>query len=720
MSELLALAEYMALVPVETLKQGALNTAPEPAQIMSALRDAIGIDPAFPHKVGGLFCLDTGAGLMQQRDVWALYTALRLTHLVRDKADARICEIGGGLGQVCHYATALGFPNYTLIDLPHVSLLQAFQLMRLYPEKRIALYGGDFDSNADIRVYPTFMFGRAPEKYFSVTINVDSLPEMGWDNALAYIEAARLNSSRFLSINQEAAAPLGFAAERQIQIPEIFARAGLRKPEYRFRSWVRRGYVESFWDLADALPPSLGSIDGYLDSVDSRWIAGWLRDSADSTNAPRTVEIRSDGKMLDCAVAGQFWPALQACGIGDGRHGFTLRTPIDLFDGKPHEVTALDRKTGLNLQTSPRAVHFPDIRTLGPRIAETLETDTWVIDSFSISKGVVTVTGWALAPSGNAAGVGFRVNGEEADNVTWPVNRRDIHQCYFYHPGSGYAGFAFRKDINQLVDRGATELALSFVDARSGAALTGYQTYYYGLNEESFALPDPDQRKRVTGTDDELLFRLGGYTLHRKIIALLAKDFPRALLGGAKVLDWGCGCGRLLRYFAADERWRGKLFGADIDGENIDWCRDNLPSVGFVKTALTPPTPYSDNQFDLIIGNSVFTHLGEEQQSLWLKELERITAPEGIVMVSVQAASELPRETFFAPEFETLFADGFLSSSVDDALAGVIDDPAYYRSAFHTHDYIRTVWGQHFDVLKILPQFANNVQDWVILRKPSA
>lgn len=716
-SELLALAEYLAVIPVENLNQGAINTVPDPAQIMRGLHHAIGFDPAFPHKLGGMFCVDTGAGLVQQRDVWALYTALRAADILRGQPGARICEIGGGLGQVCYYAAALGFSNYTLIDLPHVSLLQAFQLMRLFPEKKIALYeGGGFDVDAEVRIYPTFMFERAPDNYFALTLNVDSLPEMGWINALAYAEAARKKSARFLSINQEAAAPLGFAGESQIRVPDVFARAGMAKPEYRFRSWVRRGYIETLWDLSSATTRSQARIDGYLDSVDPLWIAGWVHDAGDRAGDGRVVDINSDGKPLGSASASQFWQALLDSGIGDGRHGFTMRTPIDLFDGEPHEVTAFDRLTGFALKTSPKSVHFPDIRPLGPRIAETLKTDIWMIDSFAIERGVLSVTGWALAPSGDAAAATFRVNGENFDSVTWPVGRRDIHQCYFYHPGSHQAGFALRTDISRFLRAGASELALSFAHAKSNEPLTHYQTYYHPLIEETFPLPDGAQRKRVTGTDNEFLFRLGGFTLYRKIVELLSRRFPSSLHDGANVLDWGCGCGRLLRYLAADNM-RLNLHGADIDPDNIGWCKTNLPSIKVEIVPLSPPTPYAAGQFNLVIGNSVFTHLGEKQQLLWLEELSRITTSGGLVMVSVQAASELPRETFFAPEFEKLFEKGFLSSSVDDALAEVIDDATYYRSAFHTHDYVRSVWSKYFEVVDIVPQFANNVQDWVIMRK---
>jgi hypothetical protein len=247
-AEVVSLAEYLEVLPVENLGQGRRHDTADLARLIEGIRASIGIDPIYPHMAGGLFCLDTGAGLVQQRDIWALYTALRVADLLRGRATKRICEIGGGLGQVCHYAKLLGLGQYVLVDLPHVSLLQAFTLMRHYPNLRIALYDGDtFDLDADICIYPTFLYERAPNHYFDVTINVDSMPEMDRNTVLAYARTAARKSMSFLSINQEARGPMGIDGARQNSVEEIFAEVQEFERRYRFRSWVRRGYVESLY-----------------------------------------------------------------------------------------------------------------------------------------------------------------------------------------------------------------------------------------------------------------------------------------------------------------------------------------------------------------------------------------------------------------------------------------------------------------------------------------
>ena len=52
-----------------------------------------------------------------------------------------------------------------------------------------------------------------------------------------------------------------------------------------------------------------------------------------------------------------------------------------------------------------------------------------------------------------------------------------------------------------------------------------------------------------------------------------------------------------------------------------------------------PPTDYPDLYFDIIYAISVFTHLNEDMQGRWLKELIRITAPGGHIIITVHGSS---------------------------------------------------------------------------------
>ncbi|KAF0151355.1 MAG: methylase [Ignavibacteria bacterium] len=96
----------------------------------------------------------------------------------------------------------------------------------------------------------------------------------------------------------------------------------------------------------------------------------------------------------------------------------------------------------------------------------------------------------------------------------------------------------------------------------------------------------------------------------------------------SNILDFGCGCGRIIRHFAAKNKYN--LFGSDLNPDLISWCGKNLSFGKFSVNNLVPPLNYPDNFFDLIYARSVFTHLGKELQQEWIAEMKRILKPGGI------------------------------------------------------------------------------------------
>lgn len=95
----------------------------------------------------------------------------------------------------------------------------------------------------------------------------------------------------------------------------------------------------------------------------------------------------------------------------------------------------------------------------------------------------------------------------------------------------------------------------------------------------------------------------------------------------ASILDFGCGCGRIIRYLP--QYTSAKLYGCDYNPELISWCSKNLTFAEFRQNELAPPLSYSGESFDLIYARSVFTHLDEHLQKLWMAELLRMLKPGG-------------------------------------------------------------------------------------------
>ncbi|NBC15826.1 MAG: methyltransferase domain-containing protein [Bacteroidetes bacterium] len=108
---------------------------------------------------------------------------------------------------------------------------------------------------------------------------------------------------------------------------------------------------------------------------------------------------------------------------------------------------------------------------------------------------------------------------------------------------------------------------------------------------------------------------------------VLLRRHDIALSTFESILDFGCGCGRLIRH--VETRTAAKLHGSDYNPELIAWCKRNLPFGEFFTNELAPPLQYADATFDFIYARSVFTHLPQHLQTQWMRELHRVLKPGG-------------------------------------------------------------------------------------------
>jgi SAM-dependent methyltransferase len=104
-----------------------------------------------------------------------------------------------------------------------------------------------------------------------------------------------------------------------------------------------------------------------------------------------------------------------------------------------------------------------------------------------------------------------------------------------------------------------------------------------------------------------------------------------------RVLDWGCGVGRLIRHMP--ELLPGAaLYGCDINEQMIECDRTHYTGVSFTTINNFIPVPYAPLFFDLVYGLSVFTHISAGLQADWVAELARILKPDGVLLVTTQGS----------------------------------------------------------------------------------
>lgn len=104
---------------------------------------------------------------------------------------------------------------------------------------------------------------------------------------------------------------------------------------------------------------------------------------------------------------------------------------------------------------------------------------------------------------------------------------------------------------------------------------------------------------------------------------------PREL---ARVMDFGCAAGRMLRFYPYVEG-HSELWGVDVSAKHISWCQRFLsPPFLFTTTTTAPHLPFEDNYFDLVYSGSVFTHITDLADT-WLLELRRIVRRGGCIVI---------------------------------------------------------------------------------------
>jgi SAM-dependent methyltransferase len=214
-------------------------------------------------------------------------------------------------------------------------------------------------------------------------------------------------------------------------------------------------------------------------------------------------------------------------------------------------------------------------------------------------------------------------------------------------------------------------------------------------------LPPRRLMVRVAGTADPDWFLRSGRAAYEAIV-------DHVPLGAVdSVLDFGCGCGRVTRWWAG---FPGEVAGSDFSRPAVEWCRAHLPFARFETNGLAPPLAFAEASFELVYALSVFTHLPEPLQLAWRDELRRLLKPGGLLLLTTHGRSYLPRlsdderERFDAGELVVRWTD----------VPGT-----NLCSAYHPEAYLRGVFADGFAFLELDPEGArgNPTQDLVLLRR---
>ena len=228
----------------------------------------------------------------------------------------------------------------------------------------------------------------------------------------------------------------------------------------------------------------------------------------------------------------------------------------------------------------------------------------------------------------------------------------------------------------RLLDRATTSLRLRALDLRDRAG---------GRTDRLV----PPRRMDFVGHSDFVL--TGEEFLHYFV------DLG-GLKPGERVLDVGCGIGRMARPLTGYLSAEGSYDGFDINREGIGWCRRRYRShpnfafrVADLFNARYNPDgahraeeyrfPYDDDSVDFVILTSVLTHLLPEACEHYVAEAARVLAPGGRVFATFFLLNDTSRELIAQGRSGLAFPDA-------DAIAAVLDETVPEEAVAYADEWV--------------------------------
>lgn len=271
------------------------------------------------------------------------------------------------------------------------------------------------------------------------------------------------------------------------------------------------------------------------------------------------------------------------------------------------------------------------------------------------------------------------------------------------------ARWGFRRKLLDQLDR--VHLARPTVRLYELALAT--RSDFRGTSGAGDGLPLPPARLRtqVGPLHADAAFFLESGRQQAELIERVLRENGVALDGLGALLDFGCGCGRVLRHWSQLDGTR--VCGCDIDPRLIAWCRENLPFAEVAVTSSSPPLPYESSTFDLVYAFSVFTHLTEPAQHAWVEECARVLRPGGHLLLSTLGEHYASLDRLSHDELEA-FRNGQLVVLYEGSSGTSL------CSAYHPREYVRNRLANGLDYVSFLEAADEGRHDLHLLRTPAA
>ena len=323
------------------------------------------------------------------------------------------------------------------------------------------------------------------------------------------------------------------------------------------------------------------------------------------------------------------------------------------------------------------------------------------------------ISGWAIGDSSQTAEITIEVDSRVLFTVSADRYRKDLNaNCGFYHKFDEI--LASVQQIRAYFKGTGTELDNSPLEFNFQLeALTAEDIAW----SKTVQLPTEDQMKLIGSNTPDIFISQG--TRMAKVISNNIIEFFGTISREARVLDFGCGVGRVL--LPITSRLNVTWFGCDVNEIAILYLQRAVPNVKAFATAYNPPLPFQDNFFDCVFSISIWTHLPIGMQLPWLKEIQRIIKPGGLALISTSGGHVVEvRRKRKDSGWTELTSDDLQKAGIIyrpynyGGLAGI--DGSYGLSA-HDPKFIERVWSEIMPVLTTRERAIEAMQDLHVMTK---
>ena len=241
----------------------------------------------------------------------------------------------------------------------------------------------------------------------------------------------------------------------------------------------------------------------------------------------------------------------------------------------------------------------------------------------------------------------------------------------------------------------------------------------------------PKELREITAATDVELFLFSGLLDVASFLCLFHRHHGGVREGErVRVLDFGAGCGRMVRFFCGNEA-RYEAYASEVNPAHVGWMRENLRGVRVLRNGVLPPLEGSGEGFDLIYSLSVLTHLNLGATDAWVEEMHARLRPGGVLIFTVHGDRALEITAGSGSHQELMgmtagMARGIRANLKREGCAYLRYDAEVLRLANAGGDYgisvmdvewVRRRGGRFFEGVELVAAAVRGWQDVVVMRR---